>query len=428
MFFESLQVRRLLAADVAVGFVRTSVPVEAVVGHRVRGGAVVVDLGNRGSEAVSASAWDRVNVQVLLRRVGETGDAGGDGEDGRVVGVVGVSGRGLGPGSQRRVAVNVKLPRDLVAGSYVFSARAVLPEGVVDEEGANNVVEAGGLVVSAARADLAISASTSLGGTVAAGTAGTVRFRITNLGNVTARTTGAVEVQAVIGSGAQTIAVSQRVRLTLGPGKSFSSRAVSFLAPGLAGIEYDPQLSVRFVSLSGTLVGDDPANNSAGVSSGGGVGGGGGLRVGQPLPSALGEFGLGSRLVFRFVRQVRTAGVEGVEEIGTFVDREFGREGTYSVRLVRVIGGGEGLGGIGPTGARSGVLTLRRVVAGGDGGGGGSVLLSARVTLGAALGRVKRLGGNTLVFPLEGGNAGEVELLVAGTVVRGRVERGGGDR
>lgn len=309
-FIDPLESRSLFAADLT-GTVRSATLPGALVQGDVQRASVRVAVQNLGEPV--ARGISPVSVAAYLRAA-----------DGSLtlLGSHAVSVSGLTAGSPSRiVTIPATIPANLAPGGYdlivVIDPAGRLPDADRD----NNTLTVKSLQLSPAQLDIALSARSTLSGSVVPGARGYVFSELQVSGNTTRKASFTLDVVATPDGGTPRTIFSRFDRtFTLRPGRSIRIAALPITIPAdlpTGGVS----LSFRLTPSPATpLPGDNPADNAADL---------GDLTILPPLDPAgpLSRVGLSSRLTFRETSFDRDF-VDFITERGGFVDDQ-GRNGTY---------------------------------------------------------------------------------------------------
>lgn len=301
---ESLESRTLMAADLSVSIASTTLPDTIVLGVKSKATTASLLVANSG-DAIAKTTPGTVSVDVGLR----------DG-DGIVttLGTANVKASTLSKPTPAKAKVKIALPAELAEGAYTLVANVHGGEVIPEDNTANNSVDGKAVVAEQANADLLVSATTTLTGSVAAGTSGVANVSVTNDGNVPSKATGVLQVTSTVSGVTTVLTTVEKVRLNLKPGATTNLKPVSFKAQNLT--EADVQATIG-TNLTSTALGDDASNNSADAAT---------LTIAPPPPSPLAAIGVGEQMTF-----VKTDGANfhgtGFES-GNWTDSN-GRTGTY---------------------------------------------------------------------------------------------------
>lgn len=314
---EGLEQRKLLAADLGVSVVSTTLPNSLILGASNKPFIVQAAVSNLG-DALVKNTPGTVGISVGLRdSVGTV----------TPIGSATVDAKRLSPNKTFRSSVKVTLPTSLAAGDYTLVAIAAPTGGALAEESnTSNNTAAGKLInVSPANADIAVAATSTLAGTVETGSSGTAKAVITNNGNVDAKTKGTLELIATTNGVSTTIATVPNVSINIKPGKTFSSKPVKFSVSGSGTSNAAVTLGARFTPTT-ALAGDNTADNSVTIGT---------LTVTPPPPSPFtsvnASVNLAGTITFKKTQRIGARGF--FNETGTFTDAN-GRTGTYVLVVV----------------------------------------------------------------------------------------------
>lgn len=303
---ESLESRQFLAADLGVALSSTTLPDSLVVGAKSKPSQAVVAVTNSG-DAVEKSTSGTVVVSVGLKD--GTGTV-------TPLGTKTVKASALAKSGSFSAKVKLVSPDTLAEGSYTLVASVDGGTAVPEDNTTNNSVDGKAVAVEQANGDLLVSAVTSLSGSVAAGTDGTVTVSVQNVGNVQAKGTGTLQIISTIGGVPTVLSTVENVKLNVKVGATKALKPVKIAAAGSAGVDASATISA---SLTTNVLNDNTTNNAAAA---------GNITVTPPPPSPFDTVNLGSTITFKTTQSGGNS-IAGFET-GNWTDSN-GRTGTYYI-------------------------------------------------------------------------------------------------
>lgn len=300
--FETLEARRLLAADLAVDFKSTTLGNEVVVGVLPTLAKASVTVANIGTALAKTDS--NVTLKVFLASSGGTTyDLGSTVLKASAIKAVG-----------KPTNVNLVIPTTLPAGTYTLKVSA---SGPADSNSANDVKILKTITATGANADVVVTGTTTLaGGSVASGTTGKATVIIRNNGNVAAKATGKIEILQTIGGTTTVIATMDKVAINLDKNKFYTSKPIAFTVTSASSTSVAATISARYTP-SVALAGDLLPNNTSTVAS---------VSIGAPPASPLDGTGLPEVITFKSKKYFNIGG-SGYEQGEYTVSGD--RKGTF---------------------------------------------------------------------------------------------------
>lgn len=314
---DALEPRRFLAADLNVALTSTTLPDSLIAGASSKPFILQATLTNVG-DPLPKSPNSSIALTASLR----------DGQGAlTTIGSATVDAKRIAPAKFAKAPVKLTIPSSLAQGTYTLVLSATVTGGSLAEETntENNSASGKSVSVTPANADIALSGSSTLTGSVETGSAGTARVTITNNGNIPAKTKGTLELLSTVNSTTTTLATVSNVSINIQPGKSFSSKPVKFTVAGSGSSNISLGLSARFTPTT-PLTNDNTSDNSASITT---------LTVTPPPPSPFtsvnGSVNLAGTITFKKTQRVGARGF--FNETGTYTDSA-GNTGTYTMSVV----------------------------------------------------------------------------------------------